>query len=120
MYIYFLIIFLIFHHLRKSLLSQVLVLFISILCFASYFSLFLYFFFFHKNQDISDISSRGRFLHHSSNLKPKYSNIQISYLSSLFYYIIFCYLSHERKRLNARRRYDHSMEQKRLFYKLFQ
>lgn len=82
--------------------------FYLVLCFLFSLLIFLFFFSFTQKTPRPLISLRGRFLH-SSNLKSKYSNIQISYLSSLFYYI-FCYLSHERK-LNARRRGD-SMERK--------
>lgn len=49
--------------------------------------------------------------------KDVFKNIQISYLSSLFYYfIIFSVICHTRK-LNARRR---RRERRKVFYKLFQ
>lgn len=105
MYIYFLLIFLIFHHLRKSLLSQVLCyLFLSL--FASFFWLFFppqllpanwylsgaFFFFFLL------LFSRPKITLQIF----KYSNFLFIFFILLFYYI-FCYLSHKKtKRAKTR------------------
>jgi hypothetical protein len=72
---------LIFHHLRKSLLSQVS-------CY-----LFLFFFF------SSSLPSSSTDLHSS-----KYSNFLFIFFILLFYYI-FCYLSHKRAAEKRRRRF---------------